>query len=308
MKAVIAVVTLLGAANAAFDNCQHCSAADPNPYQRQCQNPNVPSACYPKMSDDKCPPGTLECTPYKCPAHSYQTLTPPMNISGCTCDWGYHVHCDDLKSLAGCSCVQNTTTATVADVAPPLPTGACECAPRSTGYECRSPVSKACYPKSGGLCPGGTEELPNCCDHCVQGSVGHDCQDSKQLTCYPFSDAQGNCPAGTIKCPAKPPAPTPTPAGNCAAAGADPELCSKKGGAGAYCGKSTDPDGTFKDGSGCSCAWGFHYTKNGTCAAGSCQGNCHSDATMPCQGKNAPTCFQLLPNKDCPPGTTDCRY
>ena len=70
MKAVFAVATLIGAANAAFDNCQHCSAADPNPYQRQCQNPNVPAACYPKMSDDTCPPGTLACTPFKCPEHS----------------------------------------------------------------------------------------------------------------------------------------------------------------------------------------------------------------------------------------------
>eukprot|EP00937_MAST-01D_sp_MAST-1D-sp2_P002016 g2016.t1 len=298
----LAASCLLAASTAAdFDNCAHCSAADPNPYQRQCQNPNEPAACYPKMSDDTCPPGTLPCTPYKCPPNSYQVLTPPMNITGCKCNWGFHVHCDDAKALAGCSCVQNSTQTGLFGASLD-----CKCAPRSQGYECRDPKSLACYPKNGGVCPGGTQELPNCCDHCAAGSVAHDCQDSTNLACF-ASDGKGNCPAGTMKCPTQPPAPgpAPPPSGKCRD---DASLCAKEGGAGAYCGASTDPDAVFPDGSGCSCAWSFHVSKNGTCAAGSCQGHCHSDATRPCLGKNAPTCFGLLSDNTCPPGTSDCRY
>ena len=111
----------------------------------------------------------------------------------------------------------------------------CTCAAGSLGYECRMPASNACFSKNGGVCPGGTEQLPDCCAHCAgdhpQRGV---CQDSLNLACYPAA-ADGTCPPGTQKCP---PASKPTPAPSAPPCTAKPTLCVQP----SYCGQSSDPD------------------------------------------------------------------
>merc|ERR1712072_229913 len=109
------------------------------------------------------------------------------------------------------------------------------------------------------------------------------------------------CPAGTLKCP-DPPAPAgQTPCQK------DYTLCATLG-PGAYCGSSGDPD-AYDNVTGCSCGWDSHFSAStGKCASGTCNGNCHTDASRPCLGLNANVCFPLLSNNDCPPGTKDCRF
>ena len=176
----------------------------------------------------------------------------------------------------------------------------CTCAAGSLGYECRNPASNACYSKNGGVCPGGTEQLPDCCAHCAGGQTARGvCQDSLNLACYQF-EPSGLCPPGTQKCP---PASTPTPAPPAPPCTANATLCVQP----SYCGQSSDPDAAYTDGSGCSCGWGYHYSnKTGKCEEGSCEGKCHDDLTHPCLGDNAPTCFPLVAGS-CPPGSKDCR-
>lgn len=295
------LVFLLGlaahSASAQFDNCASCPQT--NPYQKQCQNPYQPLACFPRMSNDVCPPGTDPCAPYSCPDHSWPTAKDPKDLKDCTCEWGYHPVYDNQ------TCVKNATKVgfTVPRFASKAPLALnCTCAIRSSGYECRDPRSLACYSKLGGICPGGTEELPNCCGHCAAGSSGKLCQDTKNLVCYPLGGT-GQCPAGTLKCP--------TSSGNGTNTSTpcqkDYTLCAKLG-AGAYCGASGDPD-AYDSATGCSCGWNSHFSKStGKCAPGTCNGLCQSDAATPCLGLNAPVCFGLLSNNACPPGTKDCRF
>ena len=84
-----------------FDNCKSCPGADVNPYQKECQNPKIVKECYPRMSDDVCPPGTLPCTDFPCPPDSYIGHAPPRNMSDCVCDYGYHA--------VGNKCAANAT-------------------------------------------------------------------------------------------------------------------------------------------------------------------------------------------------------
>ena len=177
----------------------------------------------------------------------------------------------------------------------------CTCAAGSLGYECRMPASNACFSKNGGVCPGGTEQLPDCCAHCAgdhpQRGV---CQDSLNLACYPAA-ADGTCPPGTQKCP---PASKPTPAPSAPPCTAKPTLCVQP----SYCGQSSDPDAAYTDGSGCSCGWGYHYSnKTGKCEEGSCQGHCHTDPQEPCAPASFATCYPLV-SGNCPAKTINCNF
>lgn len=292
-KAVVVLAALLAADAADPDNCKSCP--NKNPYQDECQNPNAVTNCYPRMSDDKCPPGTVPCTAFKCPEHSYirnATVT-PSSMADCECDYDYH----PVKN----SCVKNATTSISLFVAPNSTT--CACAIGSTGYECRDPKDDACFAKQAGVCPAGTLPMPDCCSACAPGSAGKDCQDPKDMACFPFSDPKDKiCAPGTFPCPSTAP-PGPSPKLPC---DTNPELCSVHNET--YCGISSDPDAVYSDGSGCSCNYNYHYSKKTkSCQFGTCNGHCHDDPALPCQYLNGNVCYGKTSGQ-CPPGTKDCDY
>lgn len=290
---MILLAVFLLAADAA-DNCKSCLNKDP--YQSQCQDPGSVTACYPRMSDDKCPPGTVPCHAFACPAHSYvrnATVT-PSTMADCQCEYDYHA----VKN----TCVQNATSAFFDNFFVTPNSTTCKCAIQSTGYECRSVQDDSCYGKTGGACPPGTEPMPDCCSACAAGSSGKDCQNPQNMACYPFTDPTNKkCAPGTFPCPKSGP---PGPAPHKAPCDTKPSLC----GSNTYCGVSSDPDAVWSDGSGCSCIYNFHYSKKGKdCEAGTCNGHCHADPTLPCQYLNGDVCYGKTAGA-CPPGTKDCDF
>ena len=216
-----------------------------------------------------------------------------------------------------------------------LVAGGCECAAGSLGYECRDPASNACYSKSDGVCPGGTEELPDCCAHCAgdhpQRGV---CQNSLTLAC--FAKNGGVCPAGTMTCPADP-ATKCTGRASCSEHGTctdgvcvcdrgfsgtrcdmggppcqqNPTLCSPP----SYCGGSGDPSAAYVDGNGnettgCSCVQlegehSYHFNVNtNTCML---EESCGIAQCTPDQCLDGSNCMDRTDGA-CPSSASACTY